>query len=188
MKQGSVLEWSVKIVTFLFAMFGGFLTFIAPPEEANSRFAVGLSSCLTLVVLLLISALVKDPRRLKSRKKWLAVAIAFFALAVVTALFYWWNLNSLTFPYPPESKKAEYVAGTRLTPDAQKYKDENPGKTISNIVADYGGMENRELVWSLDAIRNARMMLLINYIALVLSLATTIFCLTEGILPSTSKQ
>ena len=64
---------------------------------------------------------------------------------------YWWNLNSLTFPYPPERKKAEYVAGTKPTPDAQKYKDENPGKTISSIVADYDGMENRELVWSPDA-------------------------------------
>jgi ABC-type transport system involved in multi-copper enzyme maturation permease subunit len=187
-KQGSILEWGVKIVTFLFAMFGGFLTVIAPPEEANSRFAVGLSSFLALVVLLLISALIKKPRTLKSRKKWLTVAVTFFAMAVITALVYWWNLNSLTFPYPPESKKAEYVAGTKLTPDAQKYKDENPGKTISSIVADYGGMENRELVWSPGAIRNASMILLINYIALVLSLAATIFCLTEGLLSSTSKQ
>ena len=187
MNQNSVLEWGVKIVTSLFAMFGGFLTFIAPPEEANSRFAVGLSSSLALVILLLISALVKKPHTLKTRRKWLVTTVVFACLIPVTGLVYWWNLNSLTFPYPPESTKADYVAGTKLSSQAQKYLDENPGKTISAVVADYGGLENRELVWSAEAIRNAKMRLLVTYIAFVLSLATTIFCLTESLLSPASK-
>src|SRR5437899_5651149 len=109
MNQTSILEWAVKIVTFLFGMFGGFLTFIAPPEEANSRFAVGLSSSLVLVILLLISALVQKPRSSKSRRKWLAVAITFSVLAVVTSLAYWWDLTRPPLPFSPESTKSAYV-------------------------------------------------------------------------------
>jgi hypothetical protein len=182
MKQGSILEWGVKIVTSLFALFGGFLTFIAPPEESNSRFAVGLASFLALLVLLLISALVRKPLTERSRRRWVTAAIIFFALALGTSLAYWWNLDRLTFAYPPESTRAEYVAGTRLAPDAQKYMNENPGKTVSNIVADFGGLENRELVWPPDALRTAKLLLLVNYIALVLSMAAAIFCLTESVL------
>jgi hypothetical protein len=176
------LEWAVKIVTFLFGMFGGFLTFIAPPEEANSRFAVGLSSCLVLVVLLLISALITKPRTSTSTKKWLAVAVFFFIVAVASSLTYWWNLNRLTFAYPPESTKAEYVGGTNMTPEAQKYHDDNPGKTISEIVADNGGLQSRELVWSPESIRRAKIILLINYVVFVMSLAAAIFSLSEGLL------
>jgi amino acid transporter len=182
MKRGSILEWAAKTVTFLFAMFGGFLTFIAPPEESNSRFAVGLASFLALVALLLISALVRKPLTKKSRRRWVAAAAVFFVLALGASLTYWWNLDRLTFPYPPESKRAEYVAGTRLSPDAQKYRDDNPDKTISNLVADFGGLENRELVWPPDALRMAKLLLLVNYIALVLTMAGAIFCLTESVL------
>src|ERR1043166_8190171 len=139
MKRGSILEWGVKIVTGLFALFGGFLTFIAPPEESNSRFAVGLASFLALVALLLISALVKRPLTKRSRRRWIAAAVVFLALALGASLAYRWNLDRLTFPYPPERSRAEYVAGTRLTTDAQKHLEENPGETISSVLADYGG-------------------------------------------------
>lgn len=188
MTQNSALEWAVKLVTFLFGMFGGFLTFIAPPEEANSRFAVGLSSCLVLIILLVISALIKKRRTARSRKKWLLVAVGLSVVALVTALGYWWNLNRLTFAYPPESTKAEYVAGVALSADAQKYLADNPGKTISEMLADYGGLEYRELVWSPDSQRKARMILLINYIAFVMTLATAIFCLSEGLLAPLKKR
>jgi hypothetical protein len=186
--QSSVLEWAVKIVTFLFGMFGGFLTFIAPPEEANSRFAIGLASCLVLIILLVISALIKKPRTAKSTKKWLVIAVSFCVLTLAASLTYWWNFNRLTFAFPPESTKAEYVAGVSLTPDAQQYLQDNPGKTISEIVADYGGLESRELVWSPDSLRNARMILLINYIAFVMTLAAAVFCLSEGLLSPAGKN
>jgi peptidoglycan/LPS O-acetylase OafA/YrhL len=181
MKRGSVIEWGVKAVTFLFAMFGGFLTSIAPPEESNSRFAVGLASFLALVVLLIISALVRHPLTKKARLRWMVAACALFVLALAAALAYRWNLDRLTFPYPPESTRAEYVAGTRLTPEAQKYVDEHPDKTISTVVADFG-IENRELVWPPDALREARLLLLFNYVALVLAMAGAIFSLSESVL------
>lgn len=178
----------MKTVTALFAMFGGFLTFVAPPEEANSRFAVGLSSALALVVLLLISALVRRPLRRRSRRRWLGVAVGLSVLAVAAALSYWWNLDRLTFPFPPESTRAEYVAGTELTPEARQYLAENPSKPVSAVVADFGGMENRELVWPPHALRRAKMLLIVNYIALVLSLAGAIFCLTEGLLSAEARD
>lgn len=182
MKPNSVLEWAIKSVTALFAMFGGFLTFVAPPEEANSRFAVGLSSFVAVLVLLVVSALVKKRPTARAKRIWLIVAVSFAVLGLGSALAYWWNLNRLTFAWPPENTKAEFVGGTRLTSDAQQYKNENPEKTISTVVADYGGMEARELVWPPEAMRLARMILIVNYIGMVLFLTAAIFSLSEGLL------
>ena len=182
MRGQKLLKRGIEAVTFIFAMFGGFLTNIAPPEEANSRFAVGLTSFLSLIVLLIITALVKKPLSRKSKRRWLAVATALFVLSVGSALAYLWNLDRLTFSYPPESARAEYVGGTRLTPEALQYRGEHPDVTISGVVADFGGMGNRELVWPPEAIRSAKLILIINYILLVLGLAGSIFCLTEGLL------
>jgi len=182
MGKQTILKRGIEAVTFLFAIFGGFLTNIAPPEEANSRFAIGISSFLALIVLMLITALVKKPLKAKAKRRWLVVAVVLFAVSLGSALFYVWNLDKLTFAYPPESTKAEYVGGTTLTPDAQSYKNEHQAKTISEIVADFGGMENRELVWPPEAVRSAKLILMINYILLVLSLAGCIFCFTESLL------
>ena len=182
MRGQTILKRAIELITFLFAMFGGFLTNVAPPEEVNSRFAVGISSFLSLIVLLIISALVTRPLTRKLKRRWLIAASALFMLALGSALAYVWNINRLTFPYPPESIRAEYVGGTRLTPEAEEYRRANPTKTISNVVADFGGMESRELVWPPDSIRSAKLILLINYMLLVLGLSGSIFCLTEGLL------
>ena len=52
-----VLISGIEIASFLLAAFGGFLTDIAPPDEVNASFAVGMASVLVLIVLLLVSAI-----------------------------------------------------------------------------------------------------------------------------------
>jgi hypothetical protein len=41
----------------LFVAFGGFLTGVVPPKDADAKFAVGVSSFVALIVLFLCSAL-----------------------------------------------------------------------------------------------------------------------------------
>jgi hypothetical protein len=176
-----VLGKGVEVIVFLFAAFGGFLNDIAPPGEADSRFAIGVGSFLALIVLLLATAFSKDLPIRRYKKTWLTVASAFFLAAICAALFYKSNTDRLTFPYPPESTRAEYVSGTELTSDARAYK-EKTGKTTAEVVAAYGGLASRERVWTPASIRRGKMVLVASYLALILSLASSIFCLTEGVL------
>jgi hypothetical protein len=183
-----LLARGIEVITFLFAMFGGFLTTIAPPEETEAKFAVGLSSFSALIVLLFIAVFVKKWQQKKYQKIWLGVATFAFILAITSAFFYRSYLNQLTFPYPPENTKAEWVRGTELTPLAKEYQASLPAITPAELVANFGGMGNRELVWTQDSINRAKLILLVNYTLLVTSLALTVFCLTEGLLRPSSKK
>jgi hypothetical protein len=188
MNGKELLARGIEVVTFLFAMFGGFLTAIAPPEETDAKFAVGISSFFALVVLLFIAVFVKKSRQKKYQKIWLGVAAFAFLLSMPSAFFYKSYLNQLTFPYPPDKIKAEWVRGTELTPLAREYQASLPGITPAELVANFGGMGNRELVWTPNSINRAKLILLVNYTLLVMSLALTIFCLTEGLLRPAPKK
>lgn len=177
-----ILSRSIEIVVFVFAAFGGFLKNVAPPEEANARYAVGISSMLALCVLLFISSISKGQPKRKFKKRWLMAAGILFGVAVIAAFAYRWNIDRLTFPFPPENQTAEYVAGTKLTKIAKEFLEENLEITNSHLVDKFGGLAMRELVWTAESIRSAKMVLTINYVLVTLSLTATVFCLTEGIL------
>jgi hypothetical protein len=186
----TLLAKAIAIVTFLFAAFSGFLTNVAPPEETGSSFAVGFSSFVALAVFLILSAASKNQNPTKHKAIWLTAAVAAFAVALVTAFVYKNNLDNLTFRFPPENESNIYVRGTVLTPSADKYQSEHQGKTVADILGDYGGIPAKELVWTPESIRAAQLKLTINYVALVLSLAATIFSVTEGLLvePKISQE
>ena len=188
MNSKDLLAKAVEIITFLFAAFGGFLKQVAPPEEANAQFAVGASSILALIALLFVTAVAKQQARKKYKKIWLAASLAFFLCAVIATFFYKQKLDELTFPYPPENTRTEYVRGTVFTSEAESYRVAHPEKTISEIVGDYGGLADRELVWTPESIRSAKLQLTVTYVILVLTLATAIFSLVEGVLAGPTKR
>jgi hypothetical protein len=182
MDTKTILTRGIEVVTFFFAAFSSFLIDIAPPGETDSRFAIGISSIFMLFILLFISATTKKQRREKMKKIWLLVSIVFFISSIVSSFVYKSNLDSLTFPYPPEQKKAEYIAGADMTPEAQRYHEDNPLKTPSEILAAFEGPASIERVWPKESLNRAKMILTVNYVIVVLSFATMLFCLTEGIL------
>jgi hypothetical protein len=47
------------------------------------------------------------------------------------------------------------------------------------MVADFGGITQRELVWTASSIEQAKALMLVTYLLMVLGLATGIFCLIE---------
>jgi hypothetical protein len=183
MDTKAILAKGAETVIFLLAAFNNFLVNIAPPGESNSLFAVGIGSICTLFVLLFISAMAKGQYRKQFKKVCYCASLFFFALALVSSFAYQKNLHDLTFPYPPENQKTEQIKGTVLTALAEQYSKENPQfRTPAEMVAAFGGLANTEMVWTKDSIAKAKMILTINYVIVILSVATMLFCLTEGIL------
>jgi hypothetical protein len=165
--NNNLLIKGIEVIGVLFAAFGGFFVGIAPPQAADAKFAVGLSSFLALIALFFISALSKK----RYRKMWL-----------ISAYFYKKTYDALTFGYPPGSTQVEHIAGTELTKDAQEYKQKNPTISNAQLLAKFGGLENKGEVWPEESISRARTKLIGSYVFLVLAIASAIFALTEGVL------
>lgn len=172
---------------FLFAAFGGFLSGIAPPGQTNPKFAVGLGSFLALLVLLIVSAVAKDSSAKIFKRRWMIAGIICFIVAVPLGFLYPWTLEKLTYPYPPSPDEPveQHVSGFELTETAKKYIEMNPGNHSP------GQLELKlpsDDIWTADSVLKAKMLLLANYIALVLAIATAIFCLLEANLKSGPRR
>jgi len=179
----NILIKAIEVVGVLFAAFGGFLVGIAPPQAADARFAVGISSFFALIILLLVSSLAKK----KNVRAWIMAAICSLLVAAAAAYYYRSVYYSLTFEYPPGNTQVEYVAGTELTLEAQKQKRDNPTISNAELVAGFGGLPFRNRVWPEASVNDARKKLIFTYVILVIALASAIFSLTEGILGGVSN-
>jgi predicted membrane channel-forming protein YqfA (hemolysin III family) len=176
----TVLAKGIEIVGVLFAAFGGFFAGIAPPQAADARFAVGLSSFLALIILFVIAAASKKTK--KARRIWLIVGCGLFVVSLLSAYYYKTTYDHLTFEYPPGAASVEHVAGADLTPDALKQQKENPGISNSQLLAKFGGLKNKGEVWRAESVNRARIKLIGSYLVLVLAISGAIFALTEGVL------
>lgn len=183
MDSKDILKKGIQVVTFLFAAFNRFLLNIAPPEEVETRFAVGIGSLIALFSLLLISSIIKTRVKNSLKKLWIIVSLSFFIIMLISVLYYKSNINKLTFGFPPENPKTQYIAGYEMTIEAEQYsKKFSPKKSFAELVADYEGPQFIERVWTKESIEKAKMTLTINYLIVILSSASMLFCLTEGIL------
>lgn len=185
MDTKGILAKAIEIVAFLFAGFSNFLYHMSPPNEGNPNFAVGISSFIALCILLYISAISKSLSRKKYKTTWLSIAGAFLVSLIILFPIYQKNYLRYTIHFPQNSSDV-YYQGSELTTWAIDYMEEN-GKTLNEIIKDVG-IHNRELIWTSESIHKGEMLLSINYIIVVISLATTIFCLTEGILVSEKQK
>jgi len=63
-------------------------------------------------------------------------------IALTASLFYISNFDRMTFAYPRRTTQQErYIAGTELTPMAAERLKNNPGTTRSELVFQYGGIQ-----------------------------------------------
>lgn len=182
MDTKAILVRAVQVVSFLFAAFGHFLINIAPPQEGGISFAVGFASLLSLGVFLFLTAISKNLPKRKFKRHWIIAAAIALAIAFVSMPFYYNNFIKYTFRYPYEHSKAIYFKGDEFTQQAGEYLQENPDISIQTLLEDKGGLEKISLIWTEDSIRKAKLIVTVNYIVLVLSLATAISCLMEGII------
>jgi hypothetical protein len=175
----SLLASFIEVVVFLFASFGGFLKNSAPPDETNPSYYVGIVSFLVLIVLLIVSAVSRRVPGARHRWAWMSAGIVCFVLAVPSAFLYPRMLHEYTYPFPLEKLTEVRVHGSEsgLTEVAKEWVKENPLDSGPAVLA-------RKFppgqVWTQESIEHARTILLMSYSALVLSLATAIFCLIEA--------
>jgi hypothetical protein len=186
MGKSDLIARGIQGVTFLFAAFGGFLTGIAPPEEADAKFAVGVASFLALFMLLVVSAISRKKPSGRARKLWLAGSVAFFVGGIASASAYFLATERLTFPYPPEARLPKYVAGTQLTAAGRSFVEREEAaqrRRLSNaeLVAAFGGLAMREALWEPQSISRAKLYLISLYVLLALCFAGMIFGVVEGL-------
>ena len=174
-----LISAAIKITTFLFAAFGGFLTRIAPPDQTAASYPVGIVSFLALIALLVISALRGPVSTRLDRRRWTTAGIVCLAVALAAAFLYPAALSRFTYWYPPEKPLVRHVQASAddLTDLARDYirrnpTDTEPGELERNLPSDQ--------IWTKTAIARANRILLITYTWLVLSLATSTFCLVEA--------
>jgi hypothetical protein len=108
---------------------------------------------------------------------------------LVSAFVYQDIRSKYTFLWPPNANtKGVFVAGDTLTPQAQQAKSNDPSLTTVRLIAGFGGIDERTSVWTEDSIRRVRQSLRLQYLLITLSMATTIFCLIEGLLLRTAQS
>jgi hypothetical protein len=165
----------------LFAAFGGFLTKVAPPTAANSEYVVGFGSFLVLIILIAISALTLSAPPKKLWRKWMIGGTFFFVLALASGLVYPWTLSHLTYAYPPppDAPVGYHVAGYsyELTETAKEFLTNNPqmnspGELELNLPY--------EEIWTPGSVETSKFLLQANYLLLLISISTSIFCFLEA--------
>jgi len=167
----------IQVVTFYLAAFGGFLRNVAPPDPVRASFPVGALSFLTLLLLMIISAMSRNRQSRRTNTSWLVAGAICFLIAAPSIFFYRDALGRYTYPQSRELNKRETAAPDKyLKPDAARYKSLNPSISVEELVRDFPPGE----VWTQVGIEHTRTMLLVLYACVVLSIAAAVFCLLEA--------
>ncbi|MGA3045152.1 MAG: hypothetical protein ABSD67_00900 [Terracidiphilus sp.] len=173
-----LLTVSAQAVTFLFAMFGGVLKKIAPPDQVGAGYSVGIASFLALIVLLLITALARTSPSRALLRSWLIAGVLLFLIAGSSSIVYPQLIDSYTYPQDRPLQLRQINASDQyLTDNARKLKSQHSGATAEFLVENF---ENDQQVWTAAGLERAKRELRLCYLCLVLSLATAIFCLLEA--------
>jgi hypothetical protein len=69
--------------------------------------------------------------------------------------------------------------GNLLSREAEAYKKQNPSLSDSQLLDQFGGIENNDLVWTEASLRKAKTYLIGSYVTFVLFLSASIFGMTE---------
>ena len=138
---------------------------------------------MALFALFFIAGLTKNVPVNKHRKGWIASSLVLVLLSICAFALYLRNTNRLTFSYPPGTENTRlYVGGSVLTQYAENWLTENRGETVVDLLFRCGGLPFREKVWTRESLGKAKELLTWNYVAWVVSLASSIFVLAEGLL------
>jgi hypothetical protein len=174
-----VAAWGIEIATFFFAAFGGFLTKIAPPDQTGASYAVGTLSFLVLIMLLIISAAGRTRPTKTARRWWIASGSACFLLALPAVTLYYQAWQENTYSFPPEKSLQQHVRGfdTDRTELTQNWILKHPTEASP---ADLEANLPYNQIWKPESIVKANRRLLLTYGWVVLSLATSVFCLVEA--------
>jgi hypothetical protein len=182
-KRKALLLRSLEILGFAVAAVSGFLNNFAAPEIATSaRYQTGLLLFLCLIVLLTIAALASPKSRV-----WTIAGGAAFILAIPPSFLYPLAMARYTWESPGDPEK--HLRGSDdsdFTDPVKEYLKEQPDQSASpeNLALRF----DLNKIWKPEAIERAGTTLLALYRWLVVSLATSVFCLLEANRASIQSQ
>lgn len=148
-----------QFAIFFMGLFGGFLTRIAPPEDA-ARFWTGFATLLVGFIFLLIkieSRSLDSPARISRFSRVVFVALG---TAVVSFVTYQWFYQTRTVPYAGRVS----VIGSQLTTYGEQVKQ---AKRLSNGELLESNAGNPQGIWTEESIVGSRMLLGCLYAASV---------------------
>jgi hypothetical protein len=165
------------------ASFGGFLLNAQPPEGVVSGFSIGFPSAICVMICLAISVIADMWIGKKGyRSIFLGLAIALMTATIVIGLRYQTIFAADTIRFPDDRSETRVVIGSTLTDSGRKLLLQ-PAKPVAAILADAGGVSDREILWTRSSITDAVIKLNQLYIAFAILLSSSVFCLLEGLLP-----
>lgn len=175
-------------VAAVFSSFGGFLTIIQPPQQAPSGFALGFALILSGIAFLAVQVFFVEgliPVGWRKRSAWIVLCAA-FVLVIFTGIKYQQHFVNLTFKCPALTTST-LVRGTELTQIAQTALRSRP-RTDCDLLLDFGGEQEEEMVWTRSSLNEARLQLSGWYISFAVGVAASIFFLVELLQVSSQKE
>jgi hypothetical protein len=172
-----IVTRGVEVVLAIFALFGGFITNISPPQHSVST---GLASVIALILFLLI-VFTRGGQELTDnvRKKWLRIAVLCGVAAFVLLLIYLPMKDALAFTMP--SSGQELIGGFWLSPEAMQAAQKQQTTDPADILGLFGGIPSLLEVWPPPSHWSAVVSLYFLYVLSVCAVLGAIFALTEGI-------
>jgi hypothetical protein len=174
-----LLKRSAAAVGAVFASFSGFLLHAQPPEQALSGFAVGFASTISSLLFLTISV-IADRLVPASRRKIFTV-LSFFLMLVATGagVTYQRRFVERTFDCPALTAD-KLIRGAELTDIAQTALKTEP-RSECDLLLDFGGLQEKELVWTRHSLDEGRLLLSQWYLVLAVSVAGAVFSVAEAL-------
>ena len=183
MDVAKIIKQGVGVVAAILSAFGGFLLHIAPPQEAQAGFAVGVTEFILLIVFLVIRFLREYHwTREKTLKVWSLVAIGSGVIFLCAAPLYYWTFQNSVYTHVDGSL---FVKGDKLTEYAEIVRssiyDREGVITDIRLMQAIGDPHKEgvvEKVWTPESINSAKSRLVLFYVASVFSIGCTILALT----------
>jgi hypothetical protein len=141
-------------------------------------FTIGFGSVLCGLFFLGISALSLTFRPTSHKRVFAVLSIALAVSVVYVGIQYQQLTGQLTIDVPSSGATKKIVIGAQLTAAAQAYVQKHP-EPLRDVLLDFGGESQRESVWPRESINSAKIRLSNWFIALTVSIAGSLFCLTE---------
>ncbi|MCW1410733.1 MULTISPECIES: hypothetical protein [Rhizobium] len=167
----------------IFALFGGFITNISPPEHSVST---GFASIIALILFLLI-VFTRAGQKLTDgvRRRWLQVAVSCGVAAFVLLLIYLPMKDALAFTMP--SSGQEFIGGFWLSADAIAAAQKQQVTDPADILGLFGPSSLLQ-VWPPASHWLAVVSLYFLYVLSVCAVLGAIFALSEGIGDTTAGE
>lgn len=183
-----ILKSGVQVVLFFFAAFGAFLTNIAPPEETESSFAIGISSFGALTILFFVKSTRAVSNKLNPK---LTMMIAFVFL--ITSVFLGFTYHKFYIDNTFVTIPAKYDLGTptygiKGIVFLPGKRDELEQKFKGDITEMYMHHPSVGHIWTESSINTNKSRLVILYVLFSISTGTALFILIEGLISSKGSE